>query len=679
MAAASEQVDPSLIGHTDLLNWFIQHGGTIDKSVRIAQDASRGVHLQVKADWPEAIPKETRVINTPIELSMSWYNAIGYESPRGSFPKHGVDLPRTWIDQVGPEETFAFFLMGQYLQGAEGFWYPYLRTLPQPGQLTTPLFFGEEDVDWIQGTGIPEAAVERIKIWEEKYDSGYLQLGEIEYPDCEQYTWELYLWASTIITSRAFSAKVLSGAVQPDDLPEDGVSALLPLIDLPNHRPMAKVEWRAGDKDIGLLVLEDHSAGQEISNNYGPRNNEQLLINYGFCISGNPTDYRIVHLGVKPDSPLGEAKARQLELFPQVANNIEDHYYIFNPFYPLLAPETKMEHSIFSPALFNALTVMESNTRERKLLEITEGSIRIPPGYGNSHSIYAALAQISFELMAHATNLKASAEHLPLQPTTLNQTHSQIYRNGLITLDQAALVIATWTIARGREHKRGESWEDTKVLLYELMARVPAGLLSEDVMSRIRVRILERPSLITKNGELFRLGELFSLLPAEMQEPAQTCFQHALGVASQAVPSISTDPQTMFATVICLLVATYNSPEARQSLSSRLNRWFTFLLEQYPPPSATSRSIETGANEASETLLQFQGYTKAEQPSSWAPDDGVNWLTEGSGWLDSEWLQWAWTVAGSEMVMIPLEPFEILKMEGSLSMLKQACLYVPQE
>lgn len=38
---------------------------------------------------------------------------------------------------------------------------------------------------------------------------------------------------------------------------------------------MAKVEWRAGDDDIGLLVLEDVAPGQEISNNYGPRNNEQ--------------------------------------------------------------------------------------------------------------------------------------------------------------------------------------------------------------------------------------------------------------------------------------------------------------------------------------------------------------------------------------------------------------------
>ena len=47
---------------------------------------------------------------------------------------------------------------------------------------------------------------------------------------------------------------------------------------------MAKVEWRAGDKDIGLLVLEDHSAGQEISNNYGPRNNEQCMYSVGHVV-----------------------------------------------------------------------------------------------------------------------------------------------------------------------------------------------------------------------------------------------------------------------------------------------------------------------------------------------------------------------------------------------------------
>jgi hypothetical protein len=79
--------------------------------------------------------------------------------------------------------------MGQYLRGKESFWYPYLCTLPQPGQLTTPLFFGEEDVDWIQGTGIPEASVERIKIWDQKYDDAINKLEGFGFLDCGEFTW----------------------------------------------------------------------------------------------------------------------------------------------------------------------------------------------------------------------------------------------------------------------------------------------------------------------------------------------------------------------------------------------------------------------------------------------------------------------------------------------------------
>jgi hypothetical protein len=171
------------------VNWFTQHGGNVDKSVRIATDASRGVHLQVKKDWPAPISKETRVINTPINVSMSWFNAMNYQSPRGSFPNHGVEFSRSWMESIGPEETSAFFLMGQYLRGSEGFWYPYLCTLPQPGQLSTPLFFDGEDVDWVVGTGVPEAATERIRIWVEKYDRAIEGLEEIGFEGVELYTW----------------------------------------------------------------------------------------------------------------------------------------------------------------------------------------------------------------------------------------------------------------------------------------------------------------------------------------------------------------------------------------------------------------------------------------------------------------------------------------------------------
>lgn len=68
---------------------------------------------------------------------------------------------------------------------------------------------------------------------------------------------------------------MLSGVIPEEKLPEENVSVLLPFIDILNHRPLAKVEWRAGKGNVGFLVLEDVPAGQEISNNYGPRNNEQ--------------------------------------------------------------------------------------------------------------------------------------------------------------------------------------------------------------------------------------------------------------------------------------------------------------------------------------------------------------------------------------------------------------------
>ncbi|KAJ5156642.1 hypothetical protein N7492_009445 [Penicillium capsulatum] len=670
MASTEEQsTSHSLESHKELVEWVTTQGGFIADSVCVAQDEPRGVHLQVKEGHPTAVSKETRVINTPIGVTISYFNAINYQSARGAFKSHDVDFPRAFIDAVGPEETTTFFLMGQFLLGPRSFWYPYLRTLPQPGQLTTPLFFGEEDVDWIHGTGIQEAAVQRYQAWDEKFEASIAKLQELGFESWDIFTMDLYLWASTIITSRAFSAKVLSESVDASDFPDDGVSVLLPLIDLPNHRPLAKVEWRAGNQDVGMIVLEDIGAGEEISNNYGPRNNEQLLMNYGFCLPNNPCDYRIVKLGVQPDSPLSVVKSRQVQMFPELANNKDDHYYIFNVFYPLLAPDCPMEHSIVSPALFNALAVMQANERERQQVEITEASVSIPTHYGNRHSTLAALAQISFELESHIAMLQVTAEDLPEQPTNLKQTFAQIYRNGQITLDKTALIIATWTLARARDHTRSESWQDIKALLHEHISQIPAGYFPEEIVSRMRVRILERQSLVPKNGELFRLVELFNLLPANLQEPSRKCFERY-----STFPGLGQDPQAMFAVVICLLAATSRSPQVQPQLSSRLARWVDFLVEHYPLPSEGENDMTPGRK----ILGQLSQSVSPEQVFAWNQEDGADWLVSGSGWLDAKWLQWACTVQEGESVFIPFEPLRGLTEPGRMSP-KQAVLYVPQE
>lgn len=399
-------------------------------------------------------------------------------------------------------------------------------------------------------------------------------------------------------------------------------------------------------------------------------------MNYGFCIAGNVTDYRIVTLGVKPDSPLSEAKARQREMFPEVAKNNEDHYYIFNVYYPLLAPDRPMEHSIFSPALFNTMTVMQANQRERKHLEITESAIFTPTTYGNGRCALAALAQISFELIAHIMMLHASAKDLPSQPANLKQTFAKTYRDGQITLDKTALVIASWTIARAREHSRTGEWSEIKALLKEHLDRIPTGHFSPDVLSRIQMRILERESVVKQNGELFRLGELFSLFPTDMQAAGRQCFDHLLGQASQQIPALGTDPQALFAIVVALLNATHRSYLARPRLPSRLTTWVEFLLEQYTPPTGTdSESLPEVGRHSIDALGQL---AHTENAAAWAAQDGVTWLTEDSGWLETGWLQWAWRVAKEEMVLIPLDPLQVLATEDP-GIAKQAVLYVPQE
>jgi hypothetical protein len=179
----------SLDLHKELEKWAGTHGGHIDDSVCITHDAERGVHMQVKPNWPKAVEPETRVISTPLGITMSYYNAIDYESAKGSFSSHDVVFPQAFIDTVGMEETFAFFLMGQFLRGSEGFWYPYLRTLPQPGQLNTPLCFDQDDVAWLDGTGIPEASWYRYKIWDQKYDECVKKLEELGFEGVKEYTW----------------------------------------------------------------------------------------------------------------------------------------------------------------------------------------------------------------------------------------------------------------------------------------------------------------------------------------------------------------------------------------------------------------------------------------------------------------------------------------------------------
>ncbi|GMF73974.1 unnamed protein product [Aspergillus oryzae] len=549
--------DSSLEHYTALLDWMVSKGGQLHESVEIAKDERRGVHLQVKNDWKDGVPSNTHIIKTPLTSTMSYFNVIGYSFNTDdgsfiSFPEHGVHFPRGFAEAVGQEESSIFFLMGQYLQGKEGFWYPYIRTLPQPGALTTPLYYEGDDLEWLEGTSLSPARQQKANLLKEKYGTVYTELCKAGFDGAEKYT----------------------------------------------------------------------------------------------C------------LRAPPGSPLQMARSQQLQMFPGLAKETDDPYYVFNVFYPLLAPDTPMEHSIFSPALFDAVSILAANNRELETLEVTEQSIRIPDTYGNSRTTLAALSQIIIELITHIVKLRSSAADLQ-NPGNLKQTHAKIYRDSQIMLSETALVIAAWTLNRARQHNFGGSWEETKQLLGSHMVRVPPGKFPEEIRSRIQVRILERQSVLANNGELFVLDDLPEILPVEMQQPCKACLQGVTQNAGRAIPmlrgSLETSPFA-FPMFLCFIRAAHTAGESNSetvSLSSRLSKWARCLLENYPaPPEDVLWALE---DEDDEQLLDmFDNVLEGMKTRNGAIFSDLEKFTgEWQGdnwWLSPNWLRWAWMITEQESV-----------------------------
>lgn len=456
------------------------------------------------------------------------------------------------------------------------------------------------------------------------------------------------------------------------------------------------------------------------------------MMNYGFCLANNPCDYRTVSIRAPPGSPLHFAREQQKQLFPNSVNDTEDPFYVFNIFYPLLAPGIPMEHSIFSPALFNAISVLAANERELQTLEISEHAIQIGNKYGNSRAALAAISQIIIELITHIVRLESLAPSPETQPQNLKQTHAQIYRDSQITLSESALVIAAWTLTRSRSHGLQGGWTETKHLLAQHMSRIPPGTFTETVQSRIQVRILERPSIIPQSGELFTLAEALNLLPRTSSPPSQPQRENETAIQTKAKNCLSTILKTSsrriralrgldenaspfrFPLFACFVIALYttntNRPKQDTGVSEknpshnqeprplppRLSRWASFLLDHYPPPpDDVAWTLE---DEDDQGLVgEFDEVLEGLRSRQRGMFESLEPLTGGSGgdassdagawWLSPNWLRWAWMMTEQECVQVPADPLAFLARgdgdedgdggNGNVMLETESYLYIP--
>lgn len=177
-------------------------------------------------------------------------------------------------------------LVAEWLKGDRSEWAPYMKIIPQPGQLDLPAFYNEEELTWLQGTNLMIDIEVKLNDWTEEYEKAYERLPEVidDGLKKEQFTRDLYLWACGVFNSRSFPAKTIYPGIG------DTISILVPAVDFINHELEAAVHWNCMHETRFTLAPARVVHPGEIFNNYGPKSNEEFLFGYGFCILDNPHD-----------------------------------------------------------------------------------------------------------------------------------------------------------------------------------------------------------------------------------------------------------------------------------------------------------------------------------------------------------------------------------------------------
>ncbi|KAF7722202.1 hypothetical protein EC973_003556 [Apophysomyces ossiformis] len=285
----------------EYIAWIKENGGTFQKLD--FKDDANGIGSVYATD---TVHENECFATVPFRL------AITEKVARKAFPS---------LSDVSCRVVMALFLVHEKLAGDKSFYAPYLNVLPK--KIITPFYYTEEDMRYLENTNLATATGERKNL---VYKSFQQMRGRLSNDmDQDQVTWDDFLWAYTVLTSRAFPYTLI------DPSHEAPSEVLFPLVDSLNHKPNTKITWmRSGNYETGSLSFvagQTFHAGEQMYNNYGPKSNEELLLGYGFCFEFNEHD----HVALKPNFSRDPNYQEKMAILQQcqVASGNEDtliHY-----------------------------------------------------------------------------------------------------------------------------------------------------------------------------------------------------------------------------------------------------------------------------------------------------------------------------------------------------------------
>ncbi|KAK9236249.1 hypothetical protein V1525DRAFT_407467 [Lipomyces kononenkoae] len=255
----------------ELVSWAESHGGYCCPALAFSKSEKSGSTAYAKGAIPDA---NTRLLSCPVSLIIDYDKAATQIwGDRQSCPFAG-----------SPQIAIRLFLCMQRILGRQSPWSAYISLLPT--QFDTPLYYDHEEMEMLRGTNIFGEVELRRQAWMEEWKRGVMYLPSQF--DKSLVSWDMYMWACTVLSSRSFPSRIVFNTGSDDD--EDSYPVLIPLVDSLNHKPLEPINWTVTPDEFSISSGKDIGAGDEIFNNYGPKGNEELLMGYGFCLENNPLD-----------------------------------------------------------------------------------------------------------------------------------------------------------------------------------------------------------------------------------------------------------------------------------------------------------------------------------------------------------------------------------------------------
>ncbi|EGX49564.1 hypothetical protein AOL_s00078g53 [Orbilia oligospora ATCC 24927] len=281
----------------ELVEWVLQAGGHISEALELYKDEQNGFSARIRPGKNgnlASVGGPLTLVSCPTSLIFSLAN------PNPSLPALFLESPSLSI------HAKACFHLSQHLLLKEQsqFW-PYIRLLPKT--FDTPLYFNDDEMERLAGTNLGAGDVLlRKQLWMEEWEAGKQFLEGVGAERAREYTWDLFLRAATIYTSRSFPSKLvgitMDSSIEENTMLSDdnGFPVLIPLVDILNHKPNTKIIWEPTQTSFSLITPETISEGSQVFNNYGPKGNEELLMGYGFVIPENPGDSLAMKFTISP-------------------------------------------------------------------------------------------------------------------------------------------------------------------------------------------------------------------------------------------------------------------------------------------------------------------------------------------------------------------------------------------